>query len=62
MVWLATGMNNNDEKLVEVSKEVEELQLLPLCEANRSIVTNPTIYAANAVFNVGSMKLIQNAP
>lgn len=52
---------NRDEKLVEVSEE-EELQLLPLCESNRSIVTDPTIYAANAVFNVGSMKLIQNAP
>jgi hypothetical protein len=60
MVRLATDMNN-DEKLVEESKE-EELQLLPLCEANRRIVTDPTIYAGNAVFNVGSMKLIQNAP
>lgn len=60
MVSLANNMNN-DEKLVEVSEE-EELQLLPLCESNRHIVTDPTIYAGNAVFNVGSMKLIQNAP
>ena len=50
---------NDLENIVE---ETEELQLLPLCEANRRIVTDPTIYAGNAVFNVGSMKLIQNAP
>lgn len=47
----------NNEKLVEVTEE-EQFQLLPLCEANRSIVTDPTIYAGNAVFTVGSMMLI----
>lgn len=52
----------SDEKLVEVNEEEEHIQLLPLCEANRSIVVDPTTYAANVVFNVGSMKLIQNAP
>lgn len=55
------AMTNNNEKLIEVSDE-EKFQLLPLCEANRGIVVDPTIYSANAVFNVGSMKLIQNAP
>lgn len=58
---------NNNEKLVVETSEVEEegetLQLLlPLCEGNRSIVIDPTRYAANAVFNIGSMKLIDKAP
>ncbi len=42
------------------SQEVE--QLLPLCEANRNLVADPTVYAANVVFNVGSLKLIDKAP
>ena len=50
----------NKEELVEVAEEA--VQLLPLCEANRSLVVDPTIYAANAVFNVGSLKLIDKAP
>ncbi len=51
--------------MTEVKTEVEtqeEEQLLPLCEANRSLVADPTVYAANVVFNVGSLKLIDKAP
>ena len=50
----------NKEELVEVAEET--VQLLPLCEANRSPVVDPTIYATNTVFNVASLKLIDKAP
>ncbi|MGH2638805.1 MAG: hypothetical protein ACRDF4_05920 [Rhabdochlamydiaceae bacterium] len=34
----------NEKKLVEATEET--LELLPLCEANRSLVVDPTTYAA----------------
>jgi len=36
--------------------------VLPLCEANRKLVTNPISYASNVVFTVGALKLIDKAP
>jgi len=46
------------------TKTVEEevLTLLPMCEANRQLVTHPNVYAGNIVFNVGALKLIDKAP
>jgi hypothetical protein len=40
----------------------EDMSLLPLCEANRSIVVDPTVFADHVVFKVGSLKLIDRAP
>ncbi len=45
---------------VVVEEETEEL--LPLCEANRQLVVDPSLYAYNVVFQVGSLKLIDKAP
>ncbi len=45
-----------------VEEEKQEMQLLPLCEANRQLVVNTTYYASNIVFNLGSLKLIDKAP
>lgn len=42
--------------------EEEELSLLPLCEANRNIVVDPTVYADHVVFRVGALTLIDRAP
>ena len=62
---------SNELEVVAEEEEEEEHQdvspsrfmmLLPLCEANRSIVAYPTVYAANVAFNVGALKLIDKAP
>lgn len=42
--------------------EEEELCLLPLCEANRNMVVDPTIYVDHVVFRVGALTLIDRAP
>jgi len=47
------------------TKEVlveEEETLLPLCEVNRSLVVDPTLYVDHVVFRVGSLILIDRAP
>ena len=47
----------------ETRKEEEEtMVLLPLCEANRDLVLRPDMYASNAVFTVGALRLIDKAP
>ncbi len=47
----------------EVRKEEEvPMVLLPLCEANRDLVSKPDQYASNAVFTVGALRLIDKAP
>jgi hypothetical protein len=43
-------------------EQQEEMVLLPLCEANRGLVARPDVYIANAVFTVGSLRLIDQAP
>ncbi len=43
-------------------KEDAPVLSLPLCEANRDLVTNPEAYASNIVFSVGALKLIDQAP
>ncbi|MEM0272110.1 MAG: hypothetical protein QW514_06190 [Thermoprotei archaeon] len=50
-------MMDTKEVLVE-----EEETLLPLCESNRNIVVDPTVFADHVVFRVGSLKLIDRAP
>ena len=60
-------MANNTEAVVAEEKQEEELadfapMMLPLCEANRSIVVDPTFYAANVVFQLGTLTLIDKAP
>ncbi len=43
--------------------EKEEWKIdLPLCEANRELVLNPSSYASNVVFKVGPLTLIDKAP
>lgn len=47
----------------EVRKEEETaMVLLPLCEANRDLVLRPDVYASNAVFTIGALRLIDKAP
>ena len=47
----------------ETKKEEEaEMVLLPLCEANREPVLRPDVYASNAVFTVGNLRFIDQAP
>lgn len=63
---LIQGMENEEEgQQAEIlTRELEESSdsLLPLCEANRSIVIRPTTYVHNAVFTVGPLRLIDKAP
>ena len=51
------------EAAVLEEEQVDETEvMLPLCEANRSLVVDPTFYSANAVFKVGSLTFIDKAP
>lgn len=48
-------------ELVE-EKEEETQATLPLCEANRELVTRPDVYVSNVVFTVGALRFIDKAP
>lgn len=58
---LASSMSTT---LIEKTRKEEEMptMLLPLCEANRQLVVKPELYASNAVFTVGALRLIDQAP
>jgi hypothetical protein len=62
-------MTNTEEMVTEEREEGETIQpqdplaaALPLCDANRSLVVDPTFYSANVVFRVGSLNFIDKAP
>jgi hypothetical protein len=61
-------MSNTEELVTEEREEAEteqpldSLATLPLCDANRSLVVDPTFYSANVVFRVGSLNFIDKAP
>lgn len=56
---MSTTLIEENQKKEE---QQEEMVLLPLCEANRGLVARPDVYVSNAVFTVGALRLIDQAP
>jgi hypothetical protein len=55
-------MSTTITKKEALKEDDATMVLLPLCEANRNLVLRPDVYASNAVFTVGALKLIDQAP
>ncbi len=45
-----------------IKDEEETRVMLPLCEANRDLVTRPDVYVFNVTFTVGALMFIDKAP